>query len=170
MATSNVAGIVVSFAAAFCWGLVYAQVQTLDNSISPWAVLAMFYLLSAAMLLPFTAWRLPTLAKKAYVNRKDFIICLIFLLSAEMLIFYSIDVLGGTDASLIEVSTKYLEVSGTWISLELTTRKVSYPLWTALVLFLTIGERPTKATMIGGSLIMAGVFVIIIARVKQQKA
>jgi len=46
---------------------------------------------------------------------------------------------------------------------------VSYPLWTALFLFLTAGERPVFATKVGGTLIMLGVVLIIIGNEEADK-
>jgi len=97
-------GIFVSFGAALCWGLVYAQVQTLSATIPTPALLALSYLVGGVILGPFAGLQLKVLAQKSLASSKDIFFCIAALLAAELLIFYSIRMLGGTDASLIEVS------------------------------------------------------------------
>jgi len=70
----------------------------------------------------------------------SFIALLITLLVAEGLVFYSIQLLGGAEASLVQAS---------------------YPLWTALSLFFASGETPSVLTMIGAALIFAGIGFIV---------
>lgn len=103
MISKNVLGIVVSFAAALCWGLVYAQVQNLDAKLSPIAILSLFYICAAVAMTPFAAFQIPRLTGKLRQNYREFFICLLATITAEIFIFYSIELLGGTDASLIEV-------------------------------------------------------------------
>ena len=65
------------------------------------------------------------------------------ILLAEFCIMWSIALLGGTDAGLIEVS---------------------YPLWTALFAYLVYDKTPTTGTLVGGLLIMAGIAVIAVTK------
>jgi drug/metabolite transporter (DMT)-like permease len=101
---STFLGVAVSFAAAFFWGLVYAQVQGLDKTLHPLALLAFTYVCATVVLVPLAMFRLPQMAKKVQASWQQFVGCLAALIIAEALIFYSIQILGGTDASLIEVS------------------------------------------------------------------
>jgi drug/metabolite transporter (DMT)-like permease len=136
---SNLLGVLVSFAAAFCWGTLYAEVQTLDRAIPPFALLAVAYLIGCLVLSPYMFKHSEGIKKGISADPRDFLFCLLALVLAEALIFYSISLLGATEASLIEVS---------------------YPLWVCGLLYLTVNEKPTWATIVGGSLIMIGVVII----------
>ena len=100
---SNIWGVIVSFAAAFCWGILYAQVQSLTVEFPPFALLSVAYLAGALVLTPIAISQGSEITNKIRSDPGDFFFCLLALLAAEGLIFFSISLLGGTEASLIEV-------------------------------------------------------------------
>jgi len=100
---SNLAGVLISLAAACAWGLLYAQVQWLDRTLPSSSLLAAAYVAGAVILSPVVVTQSLPIMRTIRKHPRYFLSCLLSLLVAELLIFYSIHLLGGTEASLIEV-------------------------------------------------------------------
>lgn len=132
-------GMVVATVAAVGWGYVYATMQQLTERMSPVATLAAYYVAGGVALAPFAVARWSEIQAAVAADPRTFWSSTAAVVVAEFAIIWSVSLMGGASAGLVEVS---------------------YPLWTAVFLYLVLGERPTVATLLGGTLILAGTFVI----------
>lgn len=127
-------------ASAFAWGMVYATAEGVLDRMSPLATLAAFYWWGSLLLLPVALLPAGREALTGVVsNPGPFAVTLLAVVTAELLILWSISLLGGTEASLIEIT---------------------YPLWTALIVYFMKGETLDKGTLVGGGFILLGVFIL----------
>jgi drug/metabolite transporter (DMT)-like permease len=131
--------VVVATVAAVGWGYVYATMQQVTERMSPVAALTAYYAFGGLLLAPFAVARWSEIYAGVSADPRSFFLSASAVLVAEFAILWSVSLMGGVDAGLVEVS---------------------YPLWTMLFLFLILGERPSMASMAGGTLIMAGIIVI----------
>jgi drug/metabolite transporter (DMT)-like permease len=138
---TNEYGIIVAILAAFCWGVVYAASQRLiqTGKFTSFELLLACFFVGCVLLLPFALYDRHAIMQAEQPNLTRFIWFLITMIAAEYLVFFSVYLLGGTEASLIQVS---------------------YPIWTALYLYFANGEKPTTATVAGGTIILIGVCII----------
>lgn len=136
-------GILVATVAAIAWGYVYATKDNLVQSMNPLSLMAAFYLTGAVVLAPVAFFNRADMVNGVMANPWEFATAVAGILIAETCIIWSISLLGGTEAGLVEVS---------------------YPLWTALALYLFYGKVPSTGTVIGGTLIMAGITVIALSK------
>lgn len=132
-------GMLVATVAAVGWGYVYATMQQVTERMSPVAALAAYYAFGGLLLAPFAVARWGEIYAGVAADPRTFFLSASAVLVAEFAILWSVSLMGGADAGLVEVS---------------------YPLWTMLFLFLILGERPSTASLVGGVLIMSGIFVI----------
>ena len=132
-------GVVVATVAAVGWGYVYATMQQVTERMSPVAALAAYYAFGGLLLAPFAVARWSEIHAGVAADPRSFVLSASAVLVSEFAILWSVSLMGGADAGLIEVS---------------------YPLWTMLFLFFILGERPSMASLAGGTLIMAGIVVI----------
>ncbi len=135
-------GILVATIAAIAWGYVYATKDNLVQSMSPLSLMASFYLTGAVFFIPVAYFNRADIAQGVGNNLGEFLTAIVGILIAETCIIWSISLLGGTEAGLVEVS---------------------YPIWTAIALYLFYGKVPSQSTMIGGILVMAGIAVIALS-------
>jgi drug/metabolite transporter (DMT)-like permease len=136
-------GVLVAAAAGLLWGYVYATKDNLVQSVNPLGLLAAFYLAGAVVLAPVVFYFRHDLVRVATSSPQEFGTAVVGILLAEFCIMWSVYLLGGTDAGLIEVS---------------------YPLWTALFAYLVYDKTPTTGTLVGGLLVMAGIAVIAVTK------
>lgn len=136
-------GVVVATVAAIAWGYVYATKDNLVQSMNPLSLMAAFYLTGAVLLLPVAFFNRADMMNGVLANPSEFATAVVGILVAETCIIWSISLLGGTEAGLVEVS---------------------YPIWTALALYLFYGKAPSTGTMLGGALVMAGIAVIALSK------
>jgi len=139
-------GILVAATAGMLWGYVYATKDSLVQSIHPLGLMASFYLSGAVLLLPAAFWFREEITRVVTGNPQEFFTAIAGILLAEMCIIWSISLLGGTDAGLIEVS---------------------YPLWTAFFAYFVYQKTPSTGTIVGGILVMAGILVIGFSKPQQ---
>lgn len=136
-------GVLIATVAAIAWGYVYATKDNLVQSMNPLSLMAAFYLTGAVLLLPVAFFNRADLIQGVTGNVGEFATAIVGILVAETCIIWSISLLGGTEAGLVEVS---------------------YPLWTALALYLFYGKTPSTGTVVGGILVMAGIAVIALSK------
>ena len=136
---SNVLGTAIAVIASILWGGVYATKELISQKASPLVTLGALYLVGGIMVLPVILflWKDIMLALRSSPGL--FLGSASLALLADAAIIWSISMMGGTSAGLIETS---------------------YPLWTALFILLFVGTAPDAATLLGGGLIIAGVFTI----------
>ena len=135
-------GIIISTLAAITWGFVYANTEKVLEKMSPISSVALFYYLGAIILLPFLLSHRQDMIQGALLAPKELIFTTVMILLAEFFIMWSISLLGGTEAALIEVS---------------------YPIWTAIFLYFLSGKEISFNTFIGGIFIFTGVIFISLA-------
>jgi drug/metabolite transporter (DMT)-like permease len=136
-------GVLVAAAAGLLWGYVYATKDNLLQSVHPLGMLAAFYIAGTVVLAPVAFYFRHDMVQIATTNTHEFVTAVAAILLAEFCIMWSIALLGGTDAGLIEVC---------------------YPLWTALFAYLVYNKTPSTGTLVGGLLIMAGIAVIAVTK------
>jgi drug/metabolite transporter (DMT)-like permease len=133
-------GLVVAGLAAISWGFVYASSQSLvSQEFTAFNLLILATFVGGVVFFPlyfFTHELSLPHNNEVYSLLGMNVFGVLF---AEYLIFESVYILGGTEASLIQVS---------------------YPLWTALDRFLYAKEEPSLSTIIGGFFILLGVGII----------
>lgn len=129
--------------ASVSWGVCYAATQNLLQKSSPARLLALTHLVAALLTSPALVFGGEPFSAGNWTDIKEFTVYIMFRLLAEISIFVSIKSIGGVSSGLIEVS---------------------YPLFTAITLYLFQGEKPTSYTMFGGSLIFLGIIVIAFAK------
>jgi drug/metabolite transporter (DMT)-like permease len=132
-------GYVVATAAAIMWGFVYAASEKLLDRMSPISAFATFYYAGAILLLPAIVTHREDMVNGIIAAPREYVFSVIGIMLAEFFIMWSIKLLGGTEAALVEVT---------------------YPLWTALFAFLLYQQRVSFSTIIGGSFIMFGLAVM----------
>jgi drug/metabolite transporter (DMT)-like permease len=121
------------------WGFVYATTQEVVDRLPPIAALAMIYWLGAIALLPVALWHGPAIIADVVQNPGPAAMLLISVVVAEFFIIWSIQLLGGVDAGLVEIS---------------------YPLWTMLFLYLLKDQKPSVETIAGAVLVGAGLLLL----------
>jgi drug/metabolite transporter (DMT)-like permease len=136
-------GLVVATVAAIAWGYVYATKDNLVQSMNPLSLLAAFYITGAVILLPVAVYNRADMMGGVLANPNEFATAVVGVLVAEICIIWSISLLGGLEAGLVEVS---------------------YPIWTALALYLFYGKTPSMGTVLGGALVMTGIAVIALSK------
>lgn len=132
-------GMAVATVAALGWGYVYATMQEMTERMSPIAAMTAYYLFGSILLLPFLFTRWKEIVGGISADRIVFVSSASAVMLSEFTILWSVSLLGGTAAGIIEVS---------------------YPVWTAIFLYLILGEMPTLGTIIGGIMILSGIAVI----------
>jgi len=132
-------GMLVALAAAVSWGFVYATTQEVVDRLPPIATLAMIYWLGGIALLPVAFWHGPAIVADVVQNPGPVAMLLISVVVAEFFIIWSIQLLGGVDAGLVEIS---------------------YPLWTMLFLYLLKDQKPSVETIAGAVLVGAGLLLL----------
>lgn len=132
-------GILISTFAAITWGFVYASTEKVLEKMSPISSVALFYYIGAVIMLPLIITNKQEIIQGLTLAPKELLFTTIMILLAEFLIMWSISLLGGTDAALIEVS---------------------YPIWTAIFLYLFSGKSVSFETIIGGIFIFTGIAFI----------
>lgn len=137
--TDHRLGVIVATVAAIGWGYVYATMQQVTDRMSPVAAMTAYYLYGGVILLPFLVMRWGEIQAGIVADPRTFVLSASAVMVAEFAILWSVSLLGGADAGLIEIS---------------------YPVWTALFLYLILGERPTPGTLVGGAMVLCGVAVI----------
>lgn len=136
-------GVVVAATAGLAWGYVYATKDNLMQSMNPLSLLAGFYLSGALLLLPVALYNRTDMVEGVLGNPWEFFTAVLGILVAEACIIWSISLLGGTEAGLVEVS---------------------YPLWTALFAYFIYNKVPTTGTVVGGALVMTGIVVLSLSK------
>jgi drug/metabolite transporter (DMT)-like permease len=136
-------GVLVAATAGLAWGYVYATKDNLMQSMNPLSLLAGFYLTGALLLVPAALYNRADMVSGVLGNPWEFFTAVFGILVAEACIIWSISLLGGTEAGLVEVS---------------------YPLWTALFAYLVYNKVPTTGTLVGGALVMAGIAVLSLSK------
>ena len=137
--TDHRLGVIVATVAAIGWGYVYATMQQLTDRMSPLTAMTAYYVYGGILLLPVFVLRWGEIQSGIVADPRTFVLSASAVMVAEFAILWSVSLLGGADAGLIEVS---------------------YPVWTALFLYLILGERPTLGTLVGGAMVLGGVAVI----------
>jgi len=132
-------GMLIALAAAVSWGFVYATTQEVVDRLPPIAALAMIYWLGAIALLPVALWHGPAIVADVVQNPGPAAMLIISVVVAEFFIIWSIQLLGGVDAGLVEIS---------------------YPLWTMLFLYLLKDQKPSVETIAGAVLVGAGLLLL----------
>ena len=137
--TDHRLGVIVATVAAVGWGYVYATMQQVTERMSPIAAMTAYYMYGGILLLPVLVLRWGEIQSGIVADPRTFVLSASAVMIAEFAIVWSVSLLGGVDAGLIEVS---------------------YPVWTALFLYIILGERPTLGTLVGGVMVLGGVAVI----------
>ena len=135
-------GVAIAAIAACCWGIVYAASQRLvaqNAKFTHIELLLISFMIGSIVLAPVFFYHNRSL-KEANLDPKQILVFVATLMTAKLLVFYSVRLLGGTEASLIQVS---------------------YPLWTALDLYVMKGETPSNMTVMGAILIFSGIAYIV---------
>lgn len=138
-------GVLAALLAALAWGYVYATTQQIVEKVRPLPLLASIYILGAIPMLPVAMYSVREIGAGISAHPFGYASLLVGVIVAEYAIMASVSSLGGTQAALLETS---------------------YPIWTALFLFLLHGHKPTPATLAGGALMLAGAAVIAFAEDK----
>jgi drug/metabolite transporter (DMT)-like permease len=99
----------------------------------------MIYWLGAIALLPVALWHGPAIVADVVQNPGPAAMLIISVVVAEFFIIWSIQLLGGVDAGLVEIS---------------------YPLWTMLFLYLLKDQKPSVETIAGAVLVGAGLLLL----------
>lgn len=135
-------GTLVALGAAASWGVVYAFLDRVLEHLSPVASIIIFYFAGSLLLLPILPLYLDEISHEIR-SAPIHLLLLAFAatLIGELLIFWSIKLLGGTEAGLIEIT---------------------YPIFTALILYVMFGKTLTTATVIGGALALLGIAIMSI--------
>lgn len=135
-------GTLVALGAAASWGLVYAFVDRVLEHMSPVASIMVFYFAGSLLLLPILPFYIDEIGREISSTPLPLLLlAFVATLAAEVLIFWSIKLLGGTEAGLIEIT---------------------YPIFTALILYAMFGKTLTTSTMVGGALALLGITVMSI--------
>ena len=132
-------GMLIALCAAISWGYVYATTQEVVERLPPIATLAMIYWLGAVVLLPVGIWYGPEIARDVVAHPSSVASTIISIIVAEFLIIWSISLLGGVEAGLVEIT---------------------YPVWTMMFLWLLKDQKPSPETLVGALLVGAGLLVI----------
>ena len=99
----------------------------------------MFVELGALLLLPVGIWYGPEIFHSVQEDTRTTASLMLSVLLAEFFIIWSISLLGGVDAGLVEIT---------------------YPVWTLAFLYILKDQPPTRATLVGAALVVAGLVVI----------
>jgi len=134
-------GMLIALCAAISWGYVYATTQEVVERLPPLATLALIYWLGALVLAPVAFWYGPELLKDIANYPTSTGSMILSVLVAEFFIIWSIQLLGGVDAGLVEIS---------------------YPVWTMMFLYLLKDQKPSTESVVGAVLVGAG--LVLLAR------
>ena len=135
-------GFVVALAAAASWGAIYALVEQAMEQMSPMAAIIVIYFAGSLLMLPVVPFYLDEISScLKSADLSPLVLTVLLTVVAELLIFSSIKMLGGTEAGIIEIT---------------------YPIFTALILYVTLGKSLTASTLIGGALALIGIAVMTI--------
>jgi len=132
-------GVIVALVASIAWGYVYAAKESLMQSMSPLNLMAAFYLAGAVLFLPVAIANKASFVPELTANAGEFLTALLVVILAETCIVWSVSMLGGAEAGLVEVS---------------------YPIWTILALYLLKDKVPPPNTFIGGAFVMVGIIIL----------
>lgn len=135
-------GVAAALAAAATWGTIYALVEQAMEQMNPVAAIIVIYFAGSLLMLPAVPFYLNEISsclKSAAFGPLALTILLTVI--AELLIFWSIKMLGGIEAGLIEIT---------------------YPIFTAIILYAALGKSLTASTIVGGLLALIGVTVMTI--------
>jgi drug/metabolite transporter (DMT)-like permease len=135
-------GYLSAVSAALVWGLVYTIDQKLLGTMSPLVLLFVSSLLPTLLLIPAFFWRPRLFSALAHNTTATWSLLLAELALAaiaNLLIFASIQALGATTASVVEVS---------------------YPLFVVIFSSFAFHVKPTAHLLLGSLLIVAGAMVI----------
>lgn len=132
-------GVLVALVASIAWGYVFTVKDSLTKAMSPLSLMAAFYLAGAVLFLPVAYINRADLTQGLSSHAGEFLTALAVIILAETCIVWSVSLLGGSEAALIEVS---------------------YPIWTILLLYLFKDKVPATSTLVGGAFIMAGIGIL----------
>lgn len=132
-------GVLIALIASIAWGYVYTAKDSLVKSMSPISLMAAFYLAGAVLFLPVVYYNRADLTQGLSSHAGEFVTTLAVVILAETCIVWSVSLLGGAEAALIEVS---------------------YPIWTVAILYMFKDKVPSTSTLVGGALIMVGISVL----------
>lgn len=127
-------------AAAFVWGAIVTIIRRRTRDFSPFFIAFGRSFFSAVFLVPFAIWYVPQ-----YIGRVSVIHALYFLLYGS--------IVAGMLLTLY-TALRYIKVA------EATAFQVLIPIITATIAFSTLGERLEQPQLIGGALILLGLFLI----------
>lgn len=132
-------GMLIALLAAIAWGYVYATTQEVVERLPPIATLAMIYWLGAIVLTPVAYWYGPEILWDVMRYPTSTASTVFSVIVAEFFIIWSIQLLGGVDAGLVEIS---------------------YPVWTMMFLYLLKGQKPSTESIVGAVLVGAGLLLL----------
>jgi len=135
-------GVATALAAAASWGAIYALVEQAMERMSPMAAIIVVYFAGSLLMLPAVPFYLDEISsclKSAAFG--PLALTVLLTVVAELLVFSSIKMLGGTEAGIIEIT---------------------YPIFTAIILYAILGKSLTASTIAGGALVMVGIAVMTI--------
>ncbi len=135
-------GIIFAFGAAVAWGVVYTIDQKVLSDLSPLALLFVYYVITIIVLAPFVFTQSSVM--QGIQNIKPgtmllIVLAVIFGTVANMLILNSINILGASTASIVEIT---------------------YPLFVVLIAFALYGTMPNLYVLLGGAVILAGSMIV----------
>jgi hypothetical protein len=110
--------------------------------MSPMAAIIVVYFAGSLLMLPAVPFYLDEISsclKSAAFG--PLALTVLLTVVAELLVFSSIKMLGGTEAGIIEIT---------------------YPIFTAIILYAILGKSLTASTIAGGALVMVGIAVMTI--------
>ncbi len=132
-------GMLIALCAAISWGYVYATTQEVVERLPPIATLAMIYWLGALLLTPVAYWYGPDILWDVMKYPTSTASTVLAVIVAEFFIIWSIQLLGGVDAGLVEIS---------------------YPVWTMMFLYLLKDQKPSIESIVGAVLVGAGLLLL----------
>ena len=143
-----VGGIAAAALAAFLWGIVFANTEILLGELDSLTLTALTFVLGSVLLSPtlcMLSWK--DIQYHAMSDVGEFVICVLTSVGSLFTTFYSIELLGGINSAFLVDS---------------------FPLWTAVLVFVAEGERPSMAVSCGGILILTGVILIMMDSAHQE--
>lgn len=129
--------------AAICWGVVYALHHLALEKISPLKLLLYGGILDVVIIIPILLIKGESILSITALESKSLVYIaasMLVALVANILILYSIKNLGANTAAVLEIS---------------------YPVFTAIVLFLLIGEKLDTRFLAGACLILIGASLVV---------
>jgi drug/metabolite transporter (DMT)-like permease len=135
-------GFIIALLAAISWGWIYAYTEKIVERLSPVSTMIVFYYLGSLLMIPLLPFYFKEITSEtSSISSLPFVVTIIATILAEFLIIWSIKLLGGVEAGLIEIS---------------------YPLFTAIFLFLIANKTPDISSIIGGIFVFIGISILTI--------